>query len=82
MRLWLPDPLYRLKPFLIVLAGVIILYVSNSWLTLGLGFLCLGIGAYIVITRLMWSNTGVIKTSSDYTRAGEQKIYDVRTSRK
>ena len=82
MRLWLPDSLYRLKPFLLVVAGGILFSIAPHWFTRGLGVLCLGVGAYILVARLMWSQTGMIKTSTEHTRAGEQRVYDIRTSKK
>jgi hypothetical protein len=74
--------LYRLKPLLICLAGVLFLYLADGLLFKGLGFICLGYAGYILISRLRWSNTGLIKSKVGDLQVGEQRTYDVRTSKK
>ena len=54
-KIWLPYPLYFLKPFAIGLVGLIILYVSEDLFTSGFALLCLGYAAWIIFMRIMWS---------------------------
>jgi hypothetical protein len=61
-KIWLPYPLYFLKPFAIALVGLIILHVSEDLFTTGLAFICLGYAAWIIFMRLMWSIKRVVKS--------------------
>ena len=82
MKFWFPESLYRLKPLLIILTGATLIYISNGWLIRGIGLLCLVYAAYILVMRLRWSSTGMLKTNSDYFKPGDQKTYDIRQSSK
>jgi hypothetical protein len=53
-KIWLPYPVYFLKPFAIALVGLIILYVSEDWFTFGFALLCLGYAGWIIFMRVMW----------------------------
>ena len=53
-KIWLPYPLYFLKPFAIVLVGLIILYVSEDLFSFIIALLCLGYAGWIIFMRVMW----------------------------
>jgi hypothetical protein len=75
IQIWLPAPLYRLKPLFLGLAGVLLWYVSKDWFTTGLAFLSLGYAVWIIVIRLLWSTTHMIRTKIGSVNAGEQKTY-------
>lgn len=54
-KIWLPYPLYFLKPFAIGLAGIILLYVYEDLFTSGLAVLLLGYAAWIIFMRIIWA---------------------------
>ena len=64
MKLWLPDNLYRLKPLVLGLAGSLLIFFSDHLAIEGIGALCLGFAAYILIARLLWSATGTTKSNT------------------
>ena len=75
MKIWLPDSLYRVKPLLLMLAGAVLLLVTNSVILTILGSACLGYGTWIIIARMMWSNAGMLKTRVGSRMAGEHKTH-------
>ena len=52
-KIWLPYPLYFLKPFAIALVGLIILYVSEDLFSSGFTILCLGYAGWIILMRVI-----------------------------
>jgi hypothetical protein len=76
-KIWLPTPLYRLKPLLLGFAGALLLYFSKDWFTTGLAFLCLGYAGWIIIIRLLWSTANVVKTKVGSVQAGGKKTHVV-----
>ena len=78
MKIWLPDPLYRLKPLILGVAGASLLYVSENLLTTVLAVLCLGYACWIILIRLMWSTAETIKPHLSSTQAGQQKTHHVK----
>ena len=52
-KIWLPYPLYFLKPFAIGLVGLIILYISEDLFTSVFAALCLGYAAWIIFMRII-----------------------------
>ena len=67
MKLWLPNSLYRLKPFLLFFLGAYLLFLyENRFITI-LAYLCIGYGIWILLSRIWWSTEGTIKSS---TRSG------------
>lgn len=76
-KIWLPAPLYRLKPLLLGLAGAALLYVSNDWFTTGFALIALGYAGWIIVIRLLWSAANLVKTKVGSANAGEQRTYYV-----
>ena len=74
-KIWLPYPLYFLKPFVVGLIGIILLYVSEDLFTTGFAFLCLGYSGWIIIIRLIWSTKNAIKSSLGKSKRKEDKTY-------
>lgn len=77
-KIWLPTPLYRLKPLLLGLAGAGLLYVSNDWFTSGFALLSLGYAGWIIAIRLTWSTVDMVKSKVGSVNAGEQKTHYVK----
>lgn len=77
MKIWLPDSLYRVKPLLLMLSGAILLVVTSSAIAKIFACACLGYGTWIIVVRMMWSNTGMLKTRVGSRMAGEQKTHYV-----
>ena len=82
MKIWLPDSLYRVKPLLLMLFGAALLFISNDLFTMGLGLVSLGYGSWVIVVRMLWSTTGMIKTRVGSPMAGEQKTHVVNLSSK
>jgi hypothetical protein len=74
-KIWLPYPLYFLKPFIIGLVGLILLYVSEDLFTSGFAVLCLGYAAWIIFMRLVWSIVNMVKTRSGSAQAKKNKTH-------
>ncbi len=70
-KIWLPYPLYFLKPFVVGLIGIILLYVSEDLFTTSFAVLCLVYSGWIIFMRVMWSIKNAIK--SIHTRSKEKK---------
>ena len=77
MKIWLPDSLYRIKPLLLMLAGAILLIVTDSVILTIFACACLGYGTWIIIARLMWSSAGMLKTRVGSRTGSEQKTHYV-----
>lgn len=54
-KIWLPYPLYFLKPFALGFIGILLLYVSEDWFTSACAYLCLGYAGWIIFMRIMWA---------------------------
>ena len=54
-KIWLPYPLYFLKPFAVGFIGIVLLHVSEDVFTSVCGFLCLGYAGWILFMRIVWS---------------------------
>ena len=74
-KIWLPYPLYFLKPFAIGLVGIIILYVSEDLFTFGFAVLCLGYAVWIIFMRVMWSIKRAAKSSLGQSKDKKEKTY-------
>lgn len=77
MKLWLPDSLYRVKPLLLILFGAALILITDAIVPMIMAFICLGYGCWIIVVRLLWSNSGMIKTRVGSRMAGEQKTHHV-----
>ena len=82
MKIWLPDSMYRMKPYLLMLCGAFLLLITDAILPMILAFICLGYGSWIIVVRLLWSNTDMIKTRVGSNLAGEQRTHYVNTTKK
>ena len=74
-KIWLPYPLYFLKPFAVGLIGIILLYVSEDLFTTSFAFLCLGYSGWIIVIRVMWSIKNAIKSSNSKSKGKEDKSH-------
>ena len=72
-KIWLPYPLYFLKPFVVGLVGLILLHVSEDLFTTGFAVLCLGYAGWILSMRLIWSIVNLVKTLGSSTKAKKDK---------
>jgi len=79
MKIWLPDSLYRLKPFLLGFAGTVFLYVSEDMFTTVLALLCMGYAFWIIVMRLLWSSAVTIQARGGSIRAGKYKKHIVKS---
>ena len=77
-KIWLPYPLYFLKPLAIGLVGLIILYVSEDLFTSGFALLCLGYSGWIIFMRLMWSIKKAAKSKFRETKNKQDKTYSAK----
>ena len=80
MKIWLPDSLYRVKPLLLILSGAVFLHLSNSTLLTLFACVLLGYGTWIIVIRILWSNTGMLKTRVGSRMGGESKTHYVDIS--
>jgi hypothetical protein len=74
MKIWLPDSLYRLKPLLLILLGVILLLASKHILLSLLALSYMGYGAWIMIVRFMWKDKTIVGHLRS-ARAGYHKTH-------
>ena len=74
-KIWLPYPLYFLKPFAIGFAGLIILYVSEDWFTSSFAFLCLVYAGWIIFMRVMWFIKRAAKSRIGRSTDTREKTY-------
>lgn len=74
-KIWLPYPLYFLKPFAIGLAGLFILYVSEDFFTYGFALLCLGYAGWVIFMRVMWSIKRAVKPKLGQSNDKHKKTY-------
>ena len=77
-KIWLPYPLYFLKPFAIGLVGLIILYVSEDLFASGFALLCLGYSGWIIFMRLLWSIKKAAKSKLRETKKKQDKTYSAK----
>ena len=54
-KIWLPYPVYFLKPFAIALVGLLILYVTDDLFSSGFAILCLVYSGWIIFMRVIWA---------------------------
>ncbi|MGI9537950.1 MAG: hypothetical protein ACR2PB_12835 [Desulfocapsaceae bacterium] len=74
-KIWLPYPIYFLKPFAVGLVGLLILYVSEDLFTFGFALLCLGYSGWIIFMRLMWSIKNAAKSRLKRSNDKKGKTY-------
>ena len=74
-KIWLPYPLYFLKPFVVGLVGVILLYVSEDLFTSGFALVCLGYAGWVIFIRLTWFVKRKTKSLFSRTRKTKEKTY-------
>jgi hypothetical protein len=74
-KIWLPYPIYFLKPFAIALIGLIILYVSEDLFTSGFTLLCLAYSGWIIFMRVMWFIKRAAKSKLGQSKDGKDKTY-------
>ncbi len=72
-KIWLPYPLYFLKPFVVGLIGIILLYVSEDLFTTSFAVLCLGYSGWIIFMRVMWSIKNAIKSIDERSKEKKDK---------
>ena len=70
-KIWLPYPIYFLKPFAIGLVGLIILYISEDLFSSGIALICLGYSGWVIFMRVMWSIKRAVK--SRFGRSDDKK---------
>ena len=61
MKRWLPESLYRLKPLLLMLAGLIIQYTSKNIFLSLFAILLIGYACWILVMRLLWKDSGMVR---------------------
>ena len=74
-KIWLPYPIYFLKPFAVGLVGLIILYISEDLFTSGFALLCLGYSGWIIFMRVMWSIKNAAKSKLGRSNDKQDKTY-------
>ena len=74
-KIWLPYPLYFLKPFVVGLIGIALLYVSENLFTSGFAVLCLGYSGWIIIMRVVWSVKNFVKSSLSSSEEKKDKTH-------
>ena len=74
-KIWLPYPLYFLKPFAIGFAGFIILYSSEDWFTSSFAFLFLVYAGWIFSMRVMWFIKRAAKSRLGRSTEQRENIY-------
>ncbi len=60
MKIWLPGPLYKLKPWLIILAAIILPAISENFFTILISIILLCYAAYILYMRYTWRDSGSV----------------------
>ena len=73
MKIWLPEPLYRAKPFLMMLFGAVLLCVTDHTLLAICAFVYLGYGSWIVVVRAMWRDDGIVTNCYNASTSGKGK---------
>lgn len=61
MKIWLPAPVYKLKPFLLLLFSVMLFLIFKNKFILVASVIMFCWAAYILIIRLMWSDANHTK---------------------
>ena len=74
-KIWLPYPLYFLKPFAIGFVGFIILYFSEDLFTASLAYLCMGYAGWIIAMRIIWSIKTAVKFVLGQSKDKKKKTY-------
>ena len=74
-KIWLPYPLYFLKPFLVGLIGITLLYVSEDLFTLSFAVLCLGYSGWVIFMRVIWSIRNAAKSGLNKAKTKKDKTY-------
>lgn len=60
MSVWLPDSLYRLKPWTIIVIAIIIPPIfKEHLLAIIVSLILFGYGIFILIKRFMWKDSGL-----------------------
>ncbi len=77
-KIWLPYPLYFLKPFAIGIVGFIILYVSEDLFTSGFALLCLGYAGWIIFIRAVWYIKRAGKSKLGQAKVKQNKTYSAK----
>ena len=74
-KIWLPYPVYFLKPFAVGLVGLVILYFSDDLFTSGFALLCLAYSGWIIFMRLIWSIKNAAKLRLGRSKDKQDKTY-------
>lgn len=61
MKIWLPDPVYKLKPILFLFAAVILFLLMENKIVLVLAALLICWSTYILLMRYMWLDSGGLR---------------------
>ena len=77
-KIWLPYPLYFLKPFAIALVGLIIVYVSEDVFSSGFALLCLGYAGWIIFMRVIWAIKRAAKSGRGRSNDKRDKTYSAK----
>ena len=74
-KIWLPYPVYVLKPVAIALVGLIILYVTEDLFSSGFSILCLGYSGWIIFMRVIWYIKRATKSRLERSDDEKDKTY-------
>lgn len=61
MKIWLPGPVYKLKPFLLLLTAAILFLIFKNTLILVASVLMFCWATYILLVRFMWADSDTIR---------------------
>ena len=74
MKIWLPEPIYKLKPWIIMIVSVMILLASSRNLfVILIGIALFGYSVYILAQRFMWRDTTHIDMFGEDTDIEQKK---------
>ena len=77
-KIWLPYPLYFLKPFLVGFIGITFMYVSEDLFTLSFAVLCLGYSGWVIFMRVMWAIKRAAKSGLKSSKDKRDKTYSAK----
>lgn len=72
-KIWLPYPVYFLKPLVVGLIGLTLLYFSEDLFTAGFAILCLGYAVWIISMRVIYSIKYAVKSGLSGSREKRDK---------
>ena len=60
MKIWLPNSLYKLKPFVLILSAIMLYLISKNTLILLAASLLFCWSTYILLMRYLWLDSDTI----------------------